>query len=66
VLNAEPRLISVEGTTKVKIIGFGFVDSKETKSLLNTTEHTLNCQGKDCIKNAEFINTNTLITPTFP
>jgi hypothetical protein len=32
VLNAEPRLISVEGTTKVKIKGFGFVDSKQTKS----------------------------------
>ena len=27
VLNAEPRLISVEGTTKVKVKGFGFVNS---------------------------------------
>ena len=27
VLNAEPRLISVEGTTKVRIKGFGFVNS---------------------------------------
>ena len=33
VLNAVPRLISVDGTTKVKIIGFGFVNSNETKSL---------------------------------
>jgi len=30
VLNAEPRLISVEGTTKVRIKGFGFVDSGTT------------------------------------
>lgn len=27
VLNAEPRLISVDGTTKVNIRGFGFVNS---------------------------------------
>ena len=32
VLNAEPRLISVEGTTKVRIKGFGFVNSSETKA----------------------------------
>lgn len=32
VLNAEPRLISVEGTTKVLIKGFGFVNSSSSKS----------------------------------
>lgn len=30
VLNAEPRLISVDGTTVVRIKGFGFVNSSET------------------------------------
>ena len=35
VLNAEPRLISVEGTTKVMIKGFGFVNSNQTKALFN-------------------------------
>lgn len=30
VLNAEPRLISVEGTTIVRIKGFGFVNSSQT------------------------------------
>jgi hypothetical protein len=32
VLNAEPKLISVEGTTMVRIKGFGFVNSGETKA----------------------------------
>lgn len=31
VLNAEPRLISTDGTTKVRIKGFGFVNSNSTK-----------------------------------
>ena len=67
VLNAEPRLISVEGTTKVRIKGFGFVNSSETKSLYSspTNSHLL-CSGKPCIKDADFIDKNTLVTTTFP
>jgi hypothetical protein len=46
VLNAEPRLISVEGTTKVRIKGFGFVNSNETKALFNTPQTgNLQCSG---------------------
>lgn len=45
VLNAEPRLISVEGTTKVRIKGFGFVNSNETKSLYSSPSNTLLCNG---------------------
>ena len=37
VLNAEPRLISVEGSTVLKIKGFGFVNSGESKALFNGT-----------------------------
>ena len=36
VLDASPRLISVDGTTIVNIKGFGFVNSGETKSLENS------------------------------
>ena len=44
VLNAEPRLISVEGTTVVRIKGFGFVNSSETKSQFSTpSSNTLVC-----------------------
>jgi hypothetical protein len=41
VLNAEPRLISVEGITKVRIKGFGFVNSGETKSKFSNPTNPL-------------------------
>ena len=40
VLNAEPRLISVEGTTIVRIKGFGFVNSSQTQSLFSSVLNT--------------------------
>jgi O-glycosyl hydrolase len=48
VLNAEPRLISVEGTTIVRIKGFGFVNSSQTQSLYSSPNpsSTLLCNGK--------------------
>ena len=46
VLNAEPRLISVEGTTKVRIKGFGFVASNQTKALYSSpTSNDILCNG---------------------
>lgn len=67
VLNAEPRLISIEGTTKVKIKGFGFVNSHETKSKINNRTDPIQCQGaQDCVKDAVYIDKNTLETDTFP
>jgi hypothetical protein len=58
VLRAEPALISVDGNTKIKIIGFGFVNSNSFKSLITspTKGLTLLCQGKPCIKDAVFID----------
>ena len=67
VVNALPRLISVEGTTKVRIKGFGFVNSNQTKSLFSSpTTNTLLCGGSPCIKDAIFIDKNTLETTTYP
>lgn len=68
VLNAEPRLISVEGTTMVRIKGFGFVNSGEAKSLFSSPikNNPISCSGKSCIKDAKYIDKNTLETPTYP
>jgi hypothetical protein len=67
VLNAEPRLISVDGTTKVRIKGFGFVNSNETKSLFSSSNNnTLLCTGANCIKDATYIDKYTLETATYP
>jgi dTDP-4-dehydrorhamnose 3,5-epimerase-like enzyme len=64
VLNAEPRLISVEGTTKVRIMGFGFVNSSQTKSMISSGSNNYNliCNGGSCIKDATYIDKSTLET----
>jgi len=68
VLRAEPALISVDGTTVVKIKGFGFVNSTSSKSLIGSTDpnNAILCQGYPCIRDAAFIDKNTLETTTFP
>ena len=69
VLDASPRLISVDGTTIVNIKGFGFVNSGETKSLENSPGNAnggLTCQGQKCVKDAKFIDKNNIETTTYP
>lgn len=68
VLRAEPALISVEGTTKVRIKGFGFVNSTSSKSMIASSNpsSSLLCQGKSCIRDAVYLDKNTLETTTFP
>jgi hypothetical protein len=36
IIRAEPALASIDGTTKIKLIGFGFVNSKTSKSLVQS------------------------------
>jgi len=36
IIRAEPALVSIDGTTKIKLIGFGFVNSGNSKSLLRS------------------------------
>ena len=64
VLRAEPALVSVDGTTKIQIIGFGFVNSSTSKSMVRASSpaFTLVCQGKPCIRDATFINQNVIET----
>ena len=67
VLRAEPTLISVDGTTKVRVKGFGYVNTKTSKVLFSSqVNYSLVCQGKACIKDAVYIDKNTLETSTFP
>ena len=68
VLRAEPALISVDGTTVVRVKGFGFVNTTTTKSLITTPSSnlTLICQSKLCIRDATFVDKETLLTTTFP
>jgi hypothetical protein len=55
VLDAVPRLISTDGTTKVAVKGLGFVDSGEAKSILGNRTHPLVCtNGAQCIKASTF------------
>lgn len=66
-MNAEPRLINVDGSTRIRIKGFGFVNSSETKGQFSsTTPNQLLCNGGPCIKDAEFIDKYTLEVGTFP
>jgi len=66
VLNAEPRLISVEGTTKVLLKGFGFVNSSQTKSLFWNPQNEFTCGGKPCEKNSEYLGPTQMRTTTYP
>lgn len=43
VLNAEPRLINVDGNTKIRIKGFGFVNSGETKGKYDGKKGAMLC-----------------------
>ncbi len=46
VLNAKPRLIAVDGSSIVQIIGFGFVKSGETQALINGEQSDVTCNGQ--------------------
>ena len=69
ILDVRPRLIHPKGTTKVRLIGFGFVNStgKDLKSKFGTVnDGDLDCTNKECIKMAEYINKTEIETPTYP
>jgi hypothetical protein len=59
----------VRGTTKVRLYGFGFVNSTGTdlKTKFGTVDlGNLTCVGRECIQMAEYIDKSTIETPTFP
>jgi hypothetical protein len=66
VLDADPKVLSQDGTTHVQIRGIGFVDSGQCKALYNNRTNQLYCNSGECVKHATFIDKNTLNTTTFP
>ena len=53
VIDAYPRLIKPDGSTKVTVKGLGFVDSGETKVIYEDTGAPFTCEG-GCVKPAAF------------
>jgi hypothetical protein len=60
--------LAADGSTKVQVKGLGFVDSGQCKVLYNnrTSGGEINCGGSPCIKQAIFVDKNTLNTTSFP
>lgn len=73
VLDVQPRLIHVRGSTRVRLYGFGFVNSTTEsgegglKTLFGTADQgPLTCNSKKCIKyDALFVDSKTIESPTF-
>lgn len=68
VLDVQPRLIHARGSTRVRLYGFGFVNSTGTflkTKFLSITRGNLTCNG-DCIKMAEYIDKTIIESTTFP
>lgn len=68
ILRAEPALVSIDGTTKIRLKGFGFVNTTTAKSLIRSSYSNLAlvCQGNPCIRDATFIDKHTLLTTVNP
>jgi len=65
VIDAQPRLIAVDGSTEVTLSGIGFVNSDELKVSYRNGNDPIACNG-GCTKSAKFIDKNHLKTTTFP
>mmetsp|Transcript_9900 Transcript_9900/g.16640 ORF Transcript_9900/g.16640 Transcript_9900/m.16640 type:complete len:139 (-) Transcript_9900:2844-3260(-) len=67
VIDAVPRLIATDGSTKVAVKGIGFVDSGQSKALFSNRTRPLACGASgQCSKQAQFQDKNTLVTTTLP
>lgn len=66
VLDANPKLLSTDGSTHVQIKGLGFVDSGQCKAAYDNRTSSLTCDGGVCSRSAVFIDKNTLNTTSFP
>lgn len=66
VLDASPRLIATDGSTRVSVKGLGFVNSGETKTKFHAYPKAIKCGEGDCIKTAEFVDKNHIVSDTVP
>jgi len=68
VLDAQPKLIAIDGSTKVTLKGIGFVNSGQTQIQFHARPQQLNC-GVDtpaCKKPAAFIDKDHIVADTVP
>jgi hypothetical protein len=68
VVDVQPRLINTKGTTRVRLIGFGFVNAgDDLKTQLSHSQRgAFACNGGNCIQPAEYIDKGTIESGTFP
>lgn len=66
VLDANPKMLAIDGSTNIQIKGIGFVDSGQCKAAYDNRTSYLQCGGQVCAKPAVFIDKNTLNTTSFP
>ncbi len=64
-IDAQPRLLSINGTTIVTLTGIGFVDSGTIYTKYSNNSNEVACDGKPCTRNAKFIDANHIETSTF-
>jgi len=68
-INVGPRLISPDGNTVLKMTGFGFVNSDPDQikvKFVGKDGRKLLCNGQPCVKQAKYVDKNTILAPTFP
>ncbi len=69
ILDVKPRLINIRGTTRVRLYGFGFVNSTGTdlkSKFATSTRGDLVCTRHQCTQMAEYIDKTIIETPTYP
>jgi len=67
VIDVQPRLIHIDGSTDVTLKGIGFVDSGELKVMFANSTSEIECSGAPCIqRNAKFVDKNHIKAGTFP
>jgi hypothetical protein len=65
IIDVQPRLIAIDGSTKVTLKGLGFVNSGETKSQFHAIER-IKCGEQGCNRPAQFIDKNHITSDTLP
>ena len=68
VLKVEPQMLSEKGDTKLKITGYGFANTGKSMKIMfgDSDEETLKCGQKQCLSDAEYVDSTILNTISKP
>ena len=68
VLKVEPQMLSDKGNTEMKITGYGFANTGKSMKILfgDSEEETLKCGQKQCLSEAEYVDSTILNTVSKP